>query len=43
MCVFVNISPLASNMAETISTLEFGENVRQVELGQAQKHTTKSV
>ena len=39
--MFVNISPLASNIAETVSTLEFGQNVRQVELGQATKHVTK--
>lgn len=41
--MFVNVSPLASNLAETISTLEFGQNVRQVELGQAHKHITKSL
>lgn len=43
VCVFVNISPLHSNMAETISTLDFGQNVRQVELGQAHKHITKQI
>ena len=40
-CMFVNISPLESNMAETISSMEFGQNARQVELGKATKHVTK--
>ena len=40
-CMFVNISPLESNMAETVSTLEFGQNASQVELGKATKHVTK--
>ena len=39
--MFVNISPLDSNMAETISSLEFGANTRQVELGKATKNITK--
>ena len=39
--MFVNISPIESNMAETVSTLEFGQNARQVELGKATKHVTK--
>ena len=39
--MFVNISPLEANMAETVSTLEFGQNARQVELGKATKHVTK--
>ena len=41
--MFVNISPLESNIPETISTLEFGQNVRQVELGKATKHVTRPV
>ena len=40
-CMFVNISPLESNMAETVSSLEFGQNARQVELGKATKHVTE--
>ncbi len=39
--MFVNISPLEVNMPETISTLEFGENARQVELGKATRHVTR--
>jgi len=42
-CMLVNISPLDSNIPETISTLEFGQNVRQVELGKATKHVTRPV
>lgn len=41
-CMFVNVSPLQENMAETISTLEFGVNTRQVELGKATKHVSKT-
>ena len=40
--MFVNISPLEDNIAETISSLEFGINTRQVELGKATKHVSKS-
>ena len=40
-CMFVNISPLESNVPETVSTLEFGQNARQVELGKATKHVTR--
>ena len=39
--MFVNISPLEANIPETVSTLEFGQNARQVELGKAIKHVTK--
>ncbi len=39
--MFVNVSPLVENMAETISTLEFGTNTRQVALGKATKNVTK--
>ena len=34
-CIFVNCSPLESNMQETISTLEFGQNAKQVQLGKS--------
>ena len=34
-CIFVNCSPLESNQSETMSTLEFGQNARQVQLGKA--------
>lgn len=37
-CVFVNVSPLESNRAETISTLKFGQNIRKIELGPATKN-----
>ena len=40
-CMFVNVSPLIENIGETISSLEFGQNVRQVELGKATKHLTR--
>ena len=40
--MFVNVSPLEENMAETVSALEFGMNARQVELGKATKHVVKS-
>ena len=40
-CMFVNISPLESNTAETVSALEFGLNARQVELGKATKNITR--
>ncbi len=39
--MFVNVSPLEDNIPETISTLEFGINTRQVELGKATKHISK--
>eukprot|EP00118_Oscarella_pearsei_P007350 m.35601 g.35601 ORF g.35601 m.35601 type:complete len:834 (+) comp32144_c0_seq3:2412-4913(+) len=41
-CMFVNISPAQVNIAETISSLQFGQNARQVELGPAQRHITKT-
>jgi kinesin family protein C2/C3 len=37
-CVFVNVSPLASNLAESICTLRFGQNIRKIELGPASKN-----
>ncbi|KAI1882229.1 hypothetical protein AGOR_G00248540 [Albula goreensis] len=39
-CVFVNVSPDAKNMAETLSTLQFGSSIRQVVLGKATQHVT---
>ena len=38
--MFVNVSPLVDNIGESISSLEFGQSVRQVELGKATKHIT---
>ncbi len=37
-CLFVMVSPLEENRLETVSTLNFGSNARQVSLGQAKKH-----
>lgn len=37
-CLFVNVSPCQSNLAETHSTLNFGKGIRQIELGPAKKH-----
>lgn len=39
--VFINCSPLSSNLAETQCTLNFGRNIRKIELGPASK--TKSM
>eukprot|EP00055_Hartaetosiga_balthica_P005061 m.14240 g.14240 ORF g.14240 m.14240 type:complete len:869 (-) comp4276_c0_seq2:376-2982(-) len=39
--VFVNVSPLESNKSETLMTIKFGQNIRKVELGPAQKHKNK--
>ena len=39
--MFVNVSPAQVNLAETLSTLQFGQGARQIELGPAQKHVTK--
>ncbi|KAJ8411274.1 hypothetical protein AAFF_G00172800 [Aldrovandia affinis] len=39
-CVFVNVSPDTKNMAETLSTLQFGSSIRQVVLGKATQHVT---
>lgn len=36
--VFVNVSPLASNLSETWMTLKFGQNIRKIELGPAKKN-----
>jgi kinesin family protein C2/C3 len=35
--VFVNVSPLESNLSETHMTLRFGQNIRKIELGPASK------
>jgi kinesin family member C2/C3 len=37
-CVFVNVSPLESNLSESLCTLNFGRNIRKIELGPAKKH-----
>lgn len=39
-CLFVNISPLASNLSETVSTLQFGSAAKQVQLGKATQNVT---
>lgn len=40
-CLFVNISPDMYNYSETISTLTFGANAKQVALGQAKQNIKK--
>lgn len=40
--MFINVSPLQSNIPETLSSLEFGVNARQVALGKATSHVTRS-
>eukprot|EP00041_Stephanoeca_diplocostata_P026043 m.694275 g.694275 ORF g.694275 m.694275 type:complete len:989 (+) comp22879_c0_seq1:253-3219(+) len=37
-CLFVNCSPLKSNLSETHSSLEFGQRIRKIELGPAKRH-----
>lgn len=39
-CLFVNVSPLASNLSETVSTLQFGSAAKQVQLGKATQNVT---
>eukprot|EP00730_Choanoeca_flexa_P018551 TRINITY_DN9023_c0_g1_i3.p1 TRINITY_DN9023_c0_g1~~TRINITY_DN9023_c0_g1_i3.p1 ORF type:complete len:900 (+),score=263.76 TRINITY_DN9023_c0_g1_i3:174-2873(+) len=39
VAVFVNVSPLESNLSETHMSLQFGQNIRKVELGAASKQT----
>lgn len=39
--LFVACSPADSNLQETISTLQFGSNAKQIELGQAKKNVGK--
>lgn len=36
-CIFINVSPLQDNIAETLCTLGFGAGVRKIELGPATK------
>ena len=40
--MFVAISPLKSNHVETLSSLDFGQIVKQVKLGKAPKHSQTS-
>lgn len=40
--MFVNLSPLQQDASETISTLNFGSRVRQVEVGKAKANVKKS-
>ncbi|KAJ8302055.1 hypothetical protein KUTeg_021042 [Tegillarca granosa] len=40
-CLFVNCSPDLNNFQETVSTLSFGANARQVALGQAKQNVKK--
>ncbi|KAL5014092.1 hypothetical protein ScPMuIL_008362 [Solemya velum] len=40
-CLFVNVSPDVFNFQETVSTLTFGANARQVALGQAKQNVKK--
>ncbi|XP_060587224.1 kinesin-like protein klp-3 isoform X2 [Ruditapes philippinarum] len=40
-CLFVNVSPDNYNFSETVSTLTFGSNARQVALGQAKQNISK--
>ena len=39
--MFVTVSPDANNLSETISTLEFGSNARQVQLGHMKQNVQK--
>jgi len=39
--MFVTVSPDAANLSETVSSLEFGSNARQVQLGQAKQNVQK--
>ncbi|XP_062403815.1 kinesin-like protein klp-3 [Sardina pilchardus] len=41
-CVFVNVSPDAPNIVETLSTLQFGSSIRQVALGKATQNVTST-
>ena len=41
-CLFVNVSPDVKNYAETVNTLDFGSNARQVALGQAKQNIRKA-
>ncbi|XP_030072175.1 kinesin-like protein klp-3 [Microcaecilia unicolor] len=37
-CVFVNVSPDAKSLGETLSSLQFGSSIQQVALGKATQH-----
>ncbi|EDQ88488.1 uncharacterized protein MONBRDRAFT_8985 [Monosiga brevicollis MX1] len=37
--VFVNVSPLETNLSETLMTLKFGQGIRKIELGPAKRKT----
>lgn len=40
-CLFVNVSPDVNNFSETVSTLNFGSNAKQIALGQAKQNIKK--
>jgi len=40
-CMFINSSPLEVNLSETHSTLNFGKQIRKIELGPAKKNQKK--
>ncbi|XP_048738988.1 kinesin-like protein klp-3 isoform X2 [Ostrea edulis] len=40
-CLFVNVSPDVNNVSETVSTLNFGSNAKQIALGQAKQNIRK--
>ncbi|XP_021351987.1 kinesin-like protein KIN-14E isoform X4 [Mizuhopecten yessoensis] len=42
-CLFVNVSPDMNNSSETVSTLTFGANAKQVALGQAKQNIKKGL
>ncbi len=35
---YLTFSPLSTNLAETLCTINFGRNIRKIELGPASKH-----
>jgi len=37
-CMFINVRPDDDNLSETWSTLNFGQNIRKIELGPAKAH-----
>eukprot|EP00055_Hartaetosiga_balthica_P010286 m.43462 g.43462 ORF g.43462 m.43462 type:complete len:1044 (-) comp7112_c3_seq1:209-3340(-) len=40
-CVFINISPAESNISETLSTLNFGQNIAKIEMGPVARNVKK--
>jgi len=40
--LIVAVSPAELNLSETLSTLTFGSNAKQIELGKPKKNITKS-